>query len=317
MFQMFRAYEKEVSIVSATLKEESYKASQLGKTVENLRANQKRLETEVIMKQSLEVELIRVQGQLTKEEERVVEMEKEVKEREDKVKVLEKNIERLEKRRQSSEKVFAALAKEGEKENLNGGDLSKQELEAALVTSRPGSRLDSGSSSKQGSRLAVNKSQAGPRRQGLSLLDHNASPKPLTGEKPLVENASCSCDLSSQLQQVKTERDAALAKLRATRFVSLFENSTIFISSCGRSTLSSTTEKLSNSNRRKKEVEKAICRLLLYIFFCHQRSDLDYHQTGGYLFCHNLILFRQLSKTHDVLRKTKENLENQCESKRE
>ena len=31
----------------------------------------------------------------------------------------------------------------------------------------------------------------------------------------------------------------------------------------------------------------------------------------------NLIFFRQLSKTHDVLRKTKENLENQCESKRE
>merc|ERR1712204_45832 len=104
------------------------------------------------------------------------------------------------------------------------------------------------------------KSQAvGPRRQGLSLLDHNASPRPLTGEKPLVEHhGNCSCDLSTQLQQVKTERDAALAKLRATR-----------------STLSTTTEKLSNSNRRKKEVEKAICR--------------------------------QLSKTHDVLRKTKEN----------
>merc|ERR1719220_3322633 len=73
-----RAYEKEVGIVSATLKEESYKASQLGKTVDNLRANQKRLETEVMMKQSLEVELGRVQGQLTKEEGRVVQMEKEV-----------------------------------------------------------------------------------------------------------------------------------------------------------------------------------------------------------------------------------------------
>merc|ERR1719341_2890355 len=268
-----RAYEKEVGIVSTTLKEESYKASQLGKTVDNLRANQKRLETEVMMKQSLEVELGRVQGQLTKEEGRVVQMEKEVKDREDKVKLLEKKIERLEKRRQSSDKVFAALAKEGEKENfvtLNGGDLSRQELEAALVTSRPGSRLDAGSSFIQ-SRLGADKSQAvsvGPRRQGLSLLDHNASPKPLTGEKPLVEHGNCSCDLSAQLQQVKTERDAALAKLRATR-----------------STLSSTTEKLSNSNRRKKEVEKAICR--------------------------------QLSKTHDVLRKTKENLENQCESKRE
>merc|ERR1719341_3232237 len=269
-----RAYEKEVGIVSTTLKEESYKASQLGKTVENLKANQKRLETEMVMKQSLEAELTRVQGQLTKEEGKVVQMEKEVRDREEKVKLLEKKIERLEKRRQSSDKVFAALAKEGDKENfaaLNGGDLSRQELEAALITSRPGSRVDAGSSFIQ-SRLGVDKSQAaltiGPRRQGLSLLDHNVSPKPLTGEKPLVEHANCSCDLSNQLQQVKTERDAALVKLRATR-----------------STLSTTTEKLSNSNRRKKEVEKAICR--------------------------------QLSKTHDVLRKTKENLENQCESKRE
>ena len=225
---MCRAYEKEVGIVSATLKEESYKASQLGKTVENLRANQKRLETEVMMKQSLEVELGRVQGQLTKEEGRVVQMEKKVKEREEKVKVLERNIDRLEKRRQSSDKVFAALAKEGEKENfatLNGGDLSRQELEAALVTSRPGSRLDAGSSFIQ-SRLGADKSQAvsvGPRRQGLSLLDHNASPKPLTGEKPLVELGNCSCDLSAQLQQVKTERDAALAKLRATRFEALLK----------------------------------------------------------------------------------------------
>ena len=185
----------------------------------------------------------------------------EVKEKEDKVKALERNIERLEKRRQSSDKVFAALAKEGEKENfatLNGGDLSRQELEAALITSRPGSRLDAGSSSIQ-SRLGAEKSQTvGPRRQGLSLLDHNASPKPLTGEKPLVEHGICSCDLSAQLQQVKTERDAALAKLRATRFAAFLK--ILFISLHGRSTLSSTTEKLSNSNRRKKEVEKAICR---------------------------------------------------------
>ena len=263
---MCRAYEKEVGIVSATLKEESYKASQLGKTVENLKTNQKRLETEMLMKQSLEVELTKVQGQLTKEEGKVVQMEKEVKERDEKVKVLERNIDRLEKRRQSSDKVLAALAKEGEKENfatLNGGDLSRQELEAALVTSRPGSRLDVGSSVIQ-SRLGVDKIQAaltvGPRRQGLSLLDNNASPKPLTGEKPLVEHGNCSCDLSSQLQQVKTERDAALAKLRATRFTTFLEKVPIFISFLGRSTLSSTTEKLSNSNRRKKEVEKAICR---------------------------------------------------------
>ena len=230
---MCRAYEKEVGIVSATLKEESYKASQLGKTVENLRTNQKRLETEMLMKQSLEVELTKVQGQLTKEEGKVAQMEKEVKEREEKVKVLERNIDRLEKRRQSSDKVLAALAKEGEKENLNGGDLSRQELEAALVTSRPGSRLDVGSSVIQ-SRLGVDKIQAaltvGPRRQGLSLLNNNASPKPLTGEKPLVEHGNCSCDLSSQLQQVKTERDAALAKLRATRFATFLSKNSPFLS---------------------------------------------------------------------------------------
>merc|ERR1719234_2854124 len=115
------------------------------------------------MKQSLELELARVQGQLSKEEGKVVQMETEVKEREEKVKLLERNIERLEKRRQSSDKVFAALtAKEGEdKENFavlnNGGDLSRQELEAALVTSRPGSRLNAGSSFIQ-SRLGGDKS---------------------------------------------------------------------------------------------------------------------------------------------------------------
>ena len=41
------------------------------------------------------------------------------------------------------------------------------------------------------------------------------------------------------------------------------------------------------------------------------------HQDQIKTSCHNVILFRQLSKTHDVLKKTKENLENQCESKRE
>jgi len=164
--------------------------------------------------------------------------------------------------------VFAALAKEGDKENLTAsstGDLSRQELEAALVTSRPGSRLDV-PSKKLSRSMSENKTQPGPRRQGLSLLDSNSSQNKsqLPSEKPLVDLATCSCDLASQLQQVKTERDAALVKLKATR-----------------STLSTTTEKLSNSNRRKKEVEKAICR--------------------------------QLTKTHDVLKKTKENLENQCE----
>ena len=193
--------------------------------MENLRENQKRLETEMLMKQSLEKELTRVQEQLTKEKVKVGEMENDVVSKEEKVKALERNIECLEKRRQSSDKVFAALAKEGEKENftaLNGGDLSRQELEAALVTSRPGSRLDAGSSFIQ---VPSQMLTVGPRRQGLSLLDHNTPLKPmLTGEKPLVEPGQCSCDLSIQLQQVKTERDAALSKLKATR-LELFSSS--------------------------------------------------------------------------------------------
>ena len=220
---LLRNYEKEVGNVSSTLKEESYKASQLGKTVENLRANQKRLETEMLMKQALEKELTRVQKALAKEEGKAAELEKEVKSKEETVKLLQRNINHLEKRRESSDRVFAALAKEGDKENLTAsstGDLSRQELEAALVTSRPGSRLDVVPSKKLSRSMSENKTQPGPRRQGLSLLDSNCSQNKsqLPSEKPLVDLATCSCDLASQLLQVKTERDAALAKLKATRF---------------------------------------------------------------------------------------------------
>ena len=218
---LLRNYEKEVGNVSSTLKEESYKASQLGKTVENLRANQKRLETEMLMKQALEKELTRVQKALAKEEGKAAELEKEVKSKEETVKLLQRNINHLEKRRESSDRVFAALAQEGDKENFTAsgtGDLSRQELEAALVTSRPGSRLDV-PSKKLSRSMSENKTQPGPRRQGLSLLDSNSSQNKsqLPSEKPLVDLATCSCDLASQLLQVKTERDAALAKLKATR----------------------------------------------------------------------------------------------------
>ena len=51
--------------------------------------------------------------------------------------------------------------------------------------------------------------------------------------------------MTSELERVQLEWNAALSKLQATR-----------------STLSSTAERLSSSNRRKKEVEKAICRQL-------------------------------------------------------
>merc|ERR1712223_1460492 len=147
-----RNYEKEVGNVFSTLKEESYKASQLGKTVENLRANQKRLEKE----------LTRVQKALAKEEGKAAELEKEVKSKEETVKLLQRNINHLEKRRESSDRVFGALAQEGDKENFTAsgtGDLSRQELEAALVTSRPGSRLDVGPSKKLSRSMSENKTQ--------------------------------------------------------------------------------------------------------------------------------------------------------------
>ena len=54
--------------------------------MENLRENQKRLETEMLMKQSLEKELTRVQEQLTKEKVKVGEMENDVVSKEEKVK---------------------------------------------------------------------------------------------------------------------------------------------------------------------------------------------------------------------------------------
>ena len=176
----------------------------------------------MLMKQALEKELTRVQKALAKEEGKAAELEKEVISKEETVRLLQKNITQLEKRRESSDRVFAALAMEGDKENLTAsstGDLSRQELEAALVTSRPGSRLDVGPPKKLSRRASENKTQPGPRRQGLSLLDSNSSQNKsqLPSEKPLVDLATCSCDLASQLQQVKTERDAALAKLKATR----------------------------------------------------------------------------------------------------
>merc|ERR1712130_134973 len=96
-------------------------------------------------------------------------------------------------------------------------------------------------------------SRPASRRQGLSSVDQNSSALCLS-------NSLC-CSHLADLKQVKLERDAALAKLNSTR-----------------SSLATTAEKLSASNKRKKQVEKAICK--------------------------------ELTKTHEVLRKTKTNLEN-------
>merc|ERR1712083_647709 len=72
---------------------------------------------------------------------------------------------------------------------------------------------------------------------------------------------SICCDLRAELDRGRAERDAALEKLGKTR-----------------TALKDTADKLSLSNRRKNQVEKAICK--------------------------------QLTKTHDVLKKAKGNLEN-------
>merc|ERR1712130_631924 len=93
-------------------------------------------------------------------------------------------------------------------------------------------------------------SRPASRRQGLSSVDQNSSALCLS-------NSLC-CSHLADLKQVKLERDAALAKLNSTR-----------------SSLATTAEKLSASNKRKKQVEKAICK--------------------------------ELTKTHEVLRKTKTN----------
>ena len=261
--QECRRQEQEMGRVTKSLQEEVYRTSELGKTVEGLRKSVLHLEEERMMKQSLEQELGRMQEQLEQEQEKVLVKEQEVvkvkadySRKRAEVKELKEKCEHLESRRESAEKVLNALVQEGEQEvrregdsdkenpgGAGGHDLSKQELEAALLSSRPGSR-----------------------RQGLLVLDHNRGRQEsgsLGGSSSLLVKkmpVTCSCSLASDLETIRTERDAALAKLQATR-----------------QTLSTTAERLSNSNRRKREVEKAICK--------------------------------QLTKTHDVLRKTKENLQ--------
>merc|ERR1719250_35394 len=146
---------------------------------------------------------------------------------------LEKSKKLTEERCHSAEEVLKSLSADSfytDKENLKS-NLSKLEMETVLQHSRPSSR-----------------------RRGLSPIDPNAC-------SALSISTSACCSHLADLNKVKLERDAALAKLNSTR-----------------SSLASTAEKLSVSNKRKKQVEKAICQ--------------------------------QLTKTHEVLRKTKTNLEN-------
>ena len=107
--------------------------------------------------------------------------------------------------------------------------------------------------SKHEVETALQMSRPGSRRQGLSSLDNNQTRSSLPVNLSHSGSSCCS--------HLKLERDAALAKLNTTR-----------------SSLASAAQKLNQSNKRKKEMEKEICQ--------------------------------QLSKTHQVLRKTKTNLEN-------
>ena len=152
---------------------------------------------------------------------------------------LEKSKKLTEDRCASAEKVLKTLSAESFQENKENN----------------GSKLNM---SKHEVEAALQMSRPGSRRQGLSSLDNNQTRSSLPVN--LSHPASC-CSHLAQLETVIMERDAALAKLNTTR-----------------SSLASAAQKLNQSNKRKKEMEKEICQ--------------------------------QLSKTHQVLRKTKTNLEN-------
>ena len=229
-----RTAEKEIGILRETLGEEKSRSVELGKTLENMHKNIAKLEEEKIIKDSLEIEFSNIKQQLIQEKERQASLKVKLTQVEQSKKVAEE-------RCASAEKVLRTLTAESVYENkenreaLDGRDggynLSKHELETALQHSRPSSR-----------------------RQGLVSLDNmNNLSRPRS-------SLPC-CSHLSELDGVRLERDAALAKLKSTR-----------------SHLASAAEKLSLSNKKKKEMEKELCQ--------------------------------QLSKTHKVLRKTKTNLEN-------
>jgi len=225
-----KTFEKQIKNLTETVDNEKYKNGELGKTIENLRNIVQKLEPEKLLKESLEIEFKDLQKTLVYEKE----VQKNLSEKIDK---LEKSKKLTEDRCISAEKVLKTISADSfsvDKENQKS-NLSRQEMEAVLLHSRPTSR-----------------------RQGLSSLDHNTS-SALTTSIPSTTPLCCSH--WAELEQARLERDAALSKLASTR-----------------SSLATTAEKLSVSNRRKKQVEKAICQ--------------------------------QLTKTHEVLKKTKTNLEN-------
>ena len=210
---------QQVQKLSSSLDDEKFKNDELGKTIENMRNNIRKLETEKLIKDSLEIEFDSLKKELAAEKSAQKVLN-------EKIVVLKTSKRSAEERCISAEKVLRSLTElenPGGKENTRAGRGSRLEVEAALQTSRR------------------------PSLSSVSLNTSSADTLP--------------APLCSELEQVRLERDAALAKLAATR-----------------ATLVNTAEKLSASNKRKKAVEKAICK--------------------------------ELTKTHRVLEKTKTNLEN-------
>ena len=236
---LLQTAEKEIGILKESVREEKYKYEELGKTLENMRKNNARLEEEKLIKEALEIEFADVKKQLIHEK--------------DKLREVETSKKLTEERCASAERVLKTLSSESFDENkencsrvASGTNLSKHELETVLYNSRPSSR-----------------------RQGLSLgLASHDNMNNLTNSAGLRDRASLPTQVSAsccthleELNGVKIERNAALAKLKSTR-----------------SQLASAAEKLSMSNKKKKEMERELCQ--------------------------------QLTKTHKVLKKTKTNLEN-------
>jgi len=227
---LLKTAEKEIRVLKDATSAERFKTEELGKTIETMRKNMDLLASDKLRTESLEEEFNILKEQLTVEQEMKITLEL-------KIEKLEKSKKFIEERCLSAEKVLKALSADSFHENKENSGLnsSKQEVETALLHSRPSSR-----------------------RQGLAPLDSNSrSSLPVN----LVDSVTSACDLKTQLEAVTRERDAALAKLKTTR-----------------SSLASAAGKLSEQNKRKKEMERDIVQ--------------------------------QLSKTHSVLRKTKTNLEN-------
>jgi len=188
---------------------------------------------------------------IARENEEIVSTLSHMKQKEEDVKQLNRQLDELQKSKKlieercaAAEKVLQGLALD----NLSFEDKENRgELEVFVEENSSGSR--------PASRRRDAKTSGGPGSHPVlrtsSLQNSSKIPAAVAG--------SACCDLQSEVARLRSERDAALHKLLKTRSV-----------------LKETAEKLSTSNKRKTQVEKAICK--------------------------------QLTKTHDVLKKAKGNL---------